>query len=614
MHIDGNWSRQSRYRALSWSEPVSLSMKGILMVILMCACAAGGMTAAEFASPEEIWHGYDPQALPLDIEVVESWQEDGCWYEKLRFTGEVADGVKTRVLTIRGGPIGGKDLAGVLHIHGGGQTVSLQWVQFWAKRGYACVSIDFCGKAYDRTEYTEWGPLETCNMPMAGDGVFVKPDLRASSWYHWIIACRRAITVLEGTQGVDPDRIGIFGISVGGTLCWMVAGCDDRVKAAAPIYGCGYNIDPRRSLDEAGPCDADHLYFKRILSPEANAPYMKCPVLFLSATNDMHGRIHTAYEILGAVDAPVWQVFTPNYDHHVEPEQSIGLPLWMDWQLRSGKPWPESPVVKVSIGTDGVPVAQVSADRTGEVEKVEVHYSLDDKVPGARLWRTVSAKKTREEWTAPAPVMDTWKSLHLFANVYYSSGVCLSSNLVVTIPGQLGKARATLRWTDRVDDADLLSRFYFVPAYTDPNQDCGYLRAGGDAESGLYFTLNPEAFSGEIGFYVGSHYPGDEQYRGRPGKALAFDFRGGFKSDLTVMIHERARLAGGRMFSATVPADAAKSGWQRVVLPLSAFKSEDGAVPETWEKIDKVDIRGTTSMTEPPCFKGFHWADAPEGQ
>ncbi len=570
-------------------------------------------TPAHFETPEDVWRGYDPNKLPLNIEVIKSWEEDGCWFEKLRFTGEIADGVPTRILAVRGGPIGGKNLPGLVHIHGGGQTLYPGWVKFWAKRGYACVTYDFCGKAYDRTEYTEWGPLETCNMPKAGDGYFVEPDVRASSWYHWVVACRRAISLLEQTPGVDRDRLGIFGISVGGTLCWMVAGCDSRVKAAAPIYGCGYNIDPRRPANEAGPPTRAHLIYRPLLSPEACAPYIRCPVLFLSATNDMHGRMPTAFEILGAVDAPVRQVFTPRYDHHVEPDQAKDLPLWMDWHLKGGAAFPESPKIEVKLDSRGVPVATVSPGK-GDVRKVEVYYSLGDKVPGARFWRTVPAEKSGRGWKASAPVMDTWKSLSVFANVFYSSGVCLSSNLVYTIPGQLGKARATLKWSATVDEPrGPFSQWYFVPAYTDPNIDSTYLRAGEDA-SGRFVMLNPDAFGGgDINFYIGSHFPGDEQYEGKPGNALSFQVKGGFKDQLTVTIVQNDRLIGGKTFSAKVAVDAAKDGWQTLVLPLSAFKADDGAAAESWHGIDKINITGVTSNDNPPCFRNFRWVDEQKG-
>ena len=105
----------------------------------------------------------------------------------------------------------------------------------------------------------------------------------------------------------------------------MLAGSDRRVRAAVPIYGCGYNYD-RRNVRWGYPEPSDDLaLFQRILSAEAHAPYVTCPVLFLSATNDFHGLMDRAFESLRAVPAPTWQAFTPRYNHHLEHDEGNDL-------------------------------------------------------------------------------------------------------------------------------------------------------------------------------------------------------------------------------------------------------------------------------------------------
>jgi dienelactone hydrolase len=247
---------------------------------------------------------------------------------------------------------------GILHIHGGGQTASLAWRQYWAKRGYACVTYDFCGKWDNRTEYTDWGPLaKNCNM--ASNGVSqVHPTPRISGWFHWALAGRRALTLLAQNPVVDPDRLGIFGISVGGTLCWLVAGADARVKAAIPIYGCGYNVDRRKAVYGLVPGE-DQLIYQEALSPEAYAPYIQCPLLFLSASNDHHGWMDDAFDALGAVRAATRQAFTPHYIHHIEPEQGADLQPWMNWHLKAGKPFPENAGLELKLDERGVLEGQV---------------------------------------------------------------------------------------------------------------------------------------------------------------------------------------------------------------------------------------------------------------
>jgi pimeloyl-ACP methyl ester carboxylesterase len=67
-----------------------------------------------------------------------------------------------------------------------------------------------------------------------------EPSVRVSSWYLWTRISRRALTCLEQQPGVDPDRLGIFGVSMGGTIVWPLAAMDRRVAAACAIYGVGW--------------------------------------------------------------------------------------------------------------------------------------------------------------------------------------------------------------------------------------------------------------------------------------------------------------------------------------------------------------------------------------
>src|ERR1019366_5729274 len=95
-------------------------------VLLMTVVAAWGAAAAETEpvrhwSPEELWQGVDVENLPLEVEVLRSWDEDDCSLQKLTFVSEVADGVKIRVYGIQGAPKGATGVPGILHIHGGGQ-------------------------------------------------------------------------------------------------------------------------------------------------------------------------------------------------------------------------------------------------------------------------------------------------------------------------------------------------------------------------------------------------------------------------------------------------------------------------------------------------------------
>ncbi len=39
---------------------------------------------------------------------------------------------------------------------------------------------------------------------------------------------------------VDPERVGMTGISWGGYLATLVSGLDHRLKVTVPVYGCAF--------------------------------------------------------------------------------------------------------------------------------------------------------------------------------------------------------------------------------------------------------------------------------------------------------------------------------------------------------------------------------------
>ena len=135
-------------------------------------------------------------------------------------------------------------------------------------RGYVCTSYDFTGPWAGRKDVTDWGPITQANLAQANGGLQVRPTPHASSWYHWAVVARRALTLLSYHPKVDRDRLGIFGVSIGGTLCWLVAATDDRVKTAVPIYGCGYNYDRRKTAWGFPDLDPDLRLFKQVLAPD----------------------------------------------------------------------------------------------------------------------------------------------------------------------------------------------------------------------------------------------------------------------------------------------------------------------------------------------------------
>ena len=102
---------------------------------------------------------------------------------------------------------------------------------------------------------------------------------------------------------VNPEAIGVTGISWGGYLGWVVTAYEPRIKAAVPVYGCGGHFDsPHAGKFRLAP------YMSRLWQenwdPFSIPGLQTKPVCYLSCTNYFFGILPIADELLNRLDVP----------------------------------------------------------------------------------------------------------------------------------------------------------------------------------------------------------------------------------------------------------------------------------------------------------------------
>ena len=410
-------------------------------------------------SVEELWAGTQEAILrdPFEEEGLNSWKDDaGTAFREVYLTSRKIEGEPIRVYAIGGLPRAEKPLPGILHIHGGGQTASLDWVKYWTSQGYAALSFDYGGEAQGRDKITRYPErLAYCNQPICNQFACC-PDARSNCWYEWTYMARRMLTYLAGWTGVDPDRIGVFGISMGGTLTWKVAGIDHRVWAAAPIYGVGYDYlyhrrNPYAPAEEPA-FPEDFLRYIAGITSEAYAPFIRCPVLFLSASNDFHGNFDWAGFTCAALppDTVRYLSVAPQYNHHIFHEQADMLRLFMGAVLCGDNVFPDSPRLTAEKGSDGSPLLVLRVDESRAVDSVRLYVGLHEGSAPRRYWEERCPEKTDTgTYTASVSVLDPTHSLFAYACVRYREGYYLSTPVLHVIPQDIG-CHAALAKTQRV--------------------------------------------------------------------------------------------------------------------------------------------------------------------
>ncbi len=166
-------------------------------------------------------------------------EKNGLTYTRWSFASEKkADGTIERVPVLAVAPAGksGK-LPAMIVLHGtGGSTGSVvSWLEDFAKQGVVGIAIDarYHGERSGGAKGSAAYVAAITRAWRTPDGKpHEHPFFYDTVWDLW-----RLIDVLQDDTRVDPKRIGMLGISMGGIQTWLAAAVDDRVKVAAPLIG-----------------------------------------------------------------------------------------------------------------------------------------------------------------------------------------------------------------------------------------------------------------------------------------------------------------------------------------------------------------------------------------
>ena len=395
-------------------------------------------------SVNELWADFDPRKAPLEAEILKAWEQDGLVCRIVRYQVGTFREAPAKVAAFYAFPKGAKKVPGLLQMHGGGQSASLDSVVTDAKHGYASISINWGGNklnfgrtpmTYDGPQ-TDWGKLDATHPPQRNKvnhfiGGALAPDdftldtvesPRNSNWFLVLMAARRAITFLEQQPEVDPARIGVYGHSMGGKLTTDLAGIDKRVKAAVP--SCGGAGDLLRSQNDLpGGIKTNPTAMElACISDNAYIPLITCPALWLSPTNDFNAPINNmAWNWRNMPDDRVRFSISPHLNHRHTAEHAITRYLWFEEHLKGAFKMPQTPQFVLNLKTaNGVPRMIVTPDDSQPVKRVDVYYSLDPHEL-TRFWRDGHAVRAGKQWTADSPVMNLEQPLFAYADVAYET-------------------------------------------------------------------------------------------------------------------------------------------------------------------------------------------------
>jgi dienelactone hydrolase len=356
-----------------------------------------------------------PEKTPLKATVTGTLERGDVAIEKLHFQSR--PGLYVTANLYRPKAVGeGKKLPAILYVCGhsgrgrdGNKTAFQDHGLWFASNGYVCLTVD---------------TLQLGEIPGIHHGTY-----REGRWW-WHdrgytpagVECWngiRAIDYLCSRPDVDPEKIGVTGISGGGaTTVWMAA-ADDRVKVAVPVSGMSDLESYVTNRVINGHCDCMFAYntyrweWTTIL-----ALFAPKPLLFANSDNDtifpMDGnrriitRLRQCYEMLGKPENV--DEYISKGGHEDRPDLRVAAFRFMNKHLKGDtgevKPTPLAPIdgkqLRVFPGGKDLPADAING-KVDEVFVPKAEVKLPEKAEDCKAWKAELVKQLRERSFRPFP-------------------------------------------------------------------------------------------------------------------------------------------------------------------------------------------------------------------
>lgn len=321
-----------------------------------------------------------PAEKPVAKEVASVFFEGLPWRKK-----------PTRVFAYYGVPKAapGARAPGMVLVHGGGGTAFDAWVRLWNGRGYAAIAMDTCG-CVPIGSYGKWQRHELGGPPGWGGFAQIDEPIEDQWTYHAVADVVLAHSLLRSLPGVDPERIGVTGISWGGYLTCIVSGVDARFRFAVPVYGCGFLGDNSAWLDQfekMGPEKASR--WLRWWDPSVWLPHNHMPTLWVTGTNDFAypmDSLQKSYRTAQGPRALCIRIRMP-HAHGGAGENPAEILAFADSHLRGGVP-----LARITGQGRENDRAWVAFDAAVPLRRAELNYTLQTGRWQDRLWQSLPAE------------------------------------------------------------------------------------------------------------------------------------------------------------------------------------------------------------------------------
>ena len=418
---------------------------GVLSSVILAMVCAGPAAGAEF-KPVDRKVPWDMAALSKKPEVHPTDARPAKGMQSFFYEGADYKGKPTWVFAYFAAPKGKPPRGGwpaVVCAHGGGGTAYPAWVRKWNSRGYAAIAMDLEGHLPGGKHHGMQGNFPTGKShknagPSRVDwfGDINLPD--EEQWfYHAVADVIRANSLLRSSPVVNAKKIGLTGISWGGTVVATVAGVDQRFVFVIPVYGGGF-IHESDNPGLAQWFPPKHMTaeqfrdYRTKWDPSAHLPHAKMPMLFVTSVADPVFQINIFAKSARVAGGPSILSIRPwmIHGHGNGWNDPVEIYAFADSVVKGGKPLPKLGRPKVDPRSGKVYV-KYGASR--DFTEAWVYYTTAGGRWKGRKWNFIQCKIGKDTLVSNKPLPKAAKAflVYVFKDVGGRRSNHSASDLVV---------------------------------------------------------------------------------------------------------------------------------------------------------------------------------------
>ncbi|MDR1094140.1 MAG: alpha/beta hydrolase, partial [Clostridiales bacterium] len=389
---------------------------------------------AEFFDPVNLWPDFDPTVADPDFNTLKEYEQGGLEYVEFYFSpfSTAVPGIApTRVYGVFARPrvLFGKNQTLVFVPGDADGGIDRDLIADLGGKGYAVLSVDLRGSGEGAARgATFYAAADACaNYNVNADNLYAVGMVKKSCWYIWAAVCMRALSLAATFKNLEPRPL-LLAKGVTASVGMILAANDKRFAGAALLF-CN---EPQTFAGDDG-----EKRFAGVFSAIANAPFVKCPILFMGATNDDRFSFEGFYEIFARIPAETGGVMSmsANLCREIGFNESRDIELFFEYLAKGGAP-PSKPAISLYV-SDNKPYFSVKPDPARPVERCALFYAYGGAACDRNWERKEAFMSADGEYIANIDCYDIPDPLYVYGAAYYEDGFSLCTRVLKRTPAEL---------------------------------------------------------------------------------------------------------------------------------------------------------------------------------